>query len=324
MRSNTKKDQEVIEITSVLCTKSAFLNFRGYLEEGKRILKDAIKACEKIGELRHKGVFLGSIGIAYELQGNKQKAIHFYNLALEISKEPQVNNSSDRARWHHHLGMIYLTNDIDTATEYLETSLKDYTEAGDDWRIGFGIGYLGHVYSATGDANRAIEAYQQALEKVQNDKNQEGIFLYFIGVSHRYLGNLIKAVDFIKQSIEVFEKTGNDRFANRARSDLGLSHYTLGEMELAEQYFQEVFEQSRDPLTRVRATANMALRHRYVGDLQTAEEIFLEALEGYRGLFDKRGEADVLANLGVTYRYMGLNEKAIEVHEEAFCTPYRN
>ena len=331
-----RKHKHITEFATALCTNSAFLNFRSYLEDARLILGAAVVASERLHDLRKQGVYTGSIGIALDLDGQVSEAVKYYSEALAISKEPDVNNKSDQARWHHHLGMVFLNNDIELATQHLQESLNCYRESGDTWRIGYSIGYLGQVYRAKGDENRAILEYQKALKEARTleDKNQEGTFLYFIGVSYRYLGNPAKAIEFFRQSIKAFETSGNDRVKNEALSDLGLCHYTLGEMAEAERHFTQVLENLRrngqEPMRvsdnvdqertalRARATANIALSHRYVGKLQKAETKFKEALEDYRFLKDRRNEADVLANLGITYRYMGQNHLAIRMHEEAY------
>jgi len=129
---------------------------------------------------------LGNLGIAYYRLGQVEKAIQYYEQALDIDKE-----IGDRRNEGNALGNLgdayYRLGQVEKAIQYYEQALDIAKEIGDRRGEGNALGNLGNAYYSLGyrlgQVEKAIQYYEQALDiaKEIGDRRGEGADLNNLG-----------------------------------------------------------------------------------------------------------------------------------------------
>jgi tetratricopeptide (TPR) repeat protein len=141
------------------------------------------------------------------------------------------------------------------------------------------------VYHATGQPQRALELYEQALPIT------------------REVGDRVGEATTLNNMAGVYQATGQPKQA------LELYEQTLPLM-------REVGNRAGEAIT----LNNMALVYQAAGQLQRALELYEQALLIRRDVGDRAGEASTLANIAdVLYRYLNRSQEAITKMEEAIA-----
>jgi tetratricopeptide (TPR) repeat protein len=99
---------------------------------------------------------LTSLGIAYDSQGEYNKAIEYHQQSLVIKQE--IGDRSGIAKSFNNLGNAYDSlGEYNKAIEYHQQSLKIFQEIGDRSGIATSLGNLGNAYDSLGEYQQAIE-----------------------------------------------------------------------------------------------------------------------------------------------------------------------
>ena len=192
------------------------------------------------------------------------------------------------------------------------------------------VNALGSTYSDLGDANKAIECYEKALEidlKVFGDQHPNvGTYYNNLGGAYRDLGDANKAIEYFEKALEIDLKVFGDQHPNVATryNNLGSTYRALGDANKAIEYYEKALEihlkvfgdQHPNVAT---TTNNLGLAYRDLGDANKAIEYFEKALEIDLKVFGDQ-HPDVATdynNLGGAYRALGDANKAIEYYEKA-------
>ncbi|VEP15844.1 Tetratricopeptide repeat protein (fragment) [Hyella patelloides LEGE 07179] len=132
-----------------------------------------------------------SLGNAYGSLGQYQRAIDYYQQALEIARD-----IGDREYEGHSLGNLGLAYGYE----------------------GHSLGSLGNVYSSLGKYQRAIDYYQQALEIAQDigDRGHEGRSLGNLGLAYGSLGEYQRAIDYHQQALKIARDIGDREYEGRS------------------------------------------------------------------------------------------------------------
>ena len=106
---------------------------------------------------------LGNLGNNYYSLGEMEKAIRYYEKALEITQE--IGDKRNKGRWIGCIGLAYRAlGEMRKAIEYHEKALKIAQEIGDRQNEGKSLGNLGAVYYDLSEWKRAIDYYEAARE----------------------------------------------------------------------------------------------------------------------------------------------------------------
>ena len=106
-----------------------------------------------------------NIGMVYDSKGELDKALEFYNKALEIQKE-KAPNSLDLAGSYNNIGLVYRQKgELDKALEFYNKALEITKEkAPNSLDLAASYNNIGLVYRQKGDAARAEEYLKKAEE----------------------------------------------------------------------------------------------------------------------------------------------------------------
>jgi tetratricopeptide (TPR) repeat protein len=161
---------------------------------------------------------LGKLGILHYSLGEVQRAIEYYQQALEIARE--IGDRRGEGADLGNLGNAYSDlGEVQRAIEYYQQALEIAREIGDRRGEGNHLGNLGLAYRDLGEVQRAIEYYQQALEIAREigDRRNEGIWSWNLGFLYED-SDPARAVELMQVCVDYEREIGHpDAEADAAR-----------------------------------------------------------------------------------------------------------
>jgi tetratricopeptide (TPR) repeat protein len=132
---------------------------------------------------------VGNLGSAYGRMGQFQRAITFYEQALQLARERQ--DRGGQGTWLGNLASC--VSDVGQnarATEYLEEALAICREVGDRKGEASALATMGCLCSEIGQCTRAVEYTEQALRIAREieSRDNEALYLDNLGESYGFLG----------------------------------------------------------------------------------------------------------------------------------------
>lgn len=174
----------------------------------------------------------------------------------------------------------------------------------------------------TGNYGKAV-TYQRQLLDVLGDQasaEERSEALYRLGILYSRLEEFEPALQHLQQAIELWTQQEQlDRLAEGIgtlgviRENMGAYSDALRDFTRSHELYQEIGE-----------IGDVASQHRRIGRIyylrlaryEQARQSFLAALTTYQSLDDRRGEAETLFEIGLTYEKMGLFEEADKRYQE--------
>ena len=181
---------------------------------------------------------------------------------------------------------------------------------------------LGILYRSLGEALRAIEFYQQALEIARQigDRHGEGAILGSLGIACKDLGDMKRAIEFYQQALEIARQVGDRRAESAWLGHQGLAYWNLSKVQRAINLYEQALEITREIGDRRGEGAwlgNLGIAHARRGEAQRAIEFYQQALDIARQIDDRRSVGVHLRDLGQAYAILGDLQRAIELNEQA-------
>jgi tetratricopeptide (TPR) repeat protein len=200
------------------------------------------------------------------------------------------------------------------------------------WAIGDQEGYL----DMQGHWAERVSALQAGLvaARALEDRDIEGAFLYNLGNAYSDLGQADQAIEFYEQSLVIAREVGDRQGEGIGLGELGNVYGGLGHWERAVEYYNRALAIAREicaastqgsqKWTAARRSegdqlGNIGLAYRALGQVARAIEYHEQALAIYRMFGDQRGEAHQLSNLGNAYHKLEQVERAIKYHQQALA-----
>ena len=160
------------------------------------------------------------------------------------------------------------------------------------------------TWERLGDLDKAGSEMREARDLAEAAQNQRllGLSLKQLGVIAEDKGEFEKARIFHKNALAIFQKIGQQRQVARTLESLGNIDYEQERLAEAKRYYEdalridrEISASSGDTGSDLGSIANVLDS---LGDLVGATQMQEQSLKGFREASDKRGESDVLLNLG--------------------------
>lgn len=236
---------------------------------------------DKIEDKQLNSVNANNLGLCYSSLGRYDKAIEYYQRALELDGE--LNARGDIAVTMANLGTVYSNKgDIRRAIEYQEHALEIFKELGFRRNEGITVSLLGQNYHTLGQPEKAADCYHEALQIAREVGNLvgEGVCLSNLGNIYYDMGFPAKALDAYQQALRIAREVGDRRSEGGNLNNIGNIYSSLGDLPKSLEYYDQA--------------------------LSIAREIGDRASEGYR-----------LANIGDLYTLLGNYDKGIEYHQQA-------
>ena len=268
-------------------------------EDVARSVNRRIKEALEIGEwskkdeafLQSVSVLLNNMAGVYQEQGDYDKALEYYDKALEVRERVLGSGHPDTATTYNNMALVYKEQgDYDKALEYYDKALevRERVLGSDHPSTAKTYNNMAVVYQEQGDYDKALEYYDKALE-----------------VSERVLGS------------------GHPSTATTYNNMAGV-YQAQGDYEKALEYYGKALEIvervfGSDHPYPATTYNNMALVYRYQGDYDKALEYYDKALEVSERVLGSghQDTAKTYNNMAVVYEAQGEYEKALKYYEKA-------
>ena len=153
---------------------------------------------------------------------------------------------------------------------------------------------------------------------MDNQHRSGGVYIRH-GRDFRLLGDNKKAIEYLKNHLEIAIEIGDWRREGRAYGNLGIAYKTLGHYPKAIEYHEKHLKLAIEIGDRVgegRAYGNLGNAYQSLGDYQKAIKCHEKRLKIAIKIGDRGGEGRTYGNLGNAYQSLGDYQKAIEYHEK--------
>jgi tetratricopeptide (TPR) repeat protein len=183
------------------------------------------------------------------------------------------------------------------------------------------LGQLGNAYIWSGQAQRALECYEQALEvgRALDNPTFEATTLGNIGMAYGHLGRMDASIVYIEKQRDIAEKINDDRLQNLALNNLGIAYAKIGNNTLASAAYRQslsLAEQRSDFLLQSYTLNGLGCVYRQVGQTHEGLRCHQESLRIKRVLGDQRGIVNSLVNIALIYLDLNDPKLAIEHCQE--------
>jgi tetratricopeptide (TPR) repeat protein len=223
----------------------------GNTEEARANIDEAIERFRDVGDRRSEGVQVGNLGVLHRRLGNLDRTRELYAEALEIHGE-----TGDRRREGVMLGNLgvlqYHLGDLGSAFDLYDRSLTVAREVGDRLTEATALANIGLVYTELSQYDDALGLFHQALalNRDAGERSGEGCDAGFLGALHHLQGDLEKARDHYRRSLELLDREVERRYAGSFLSWAAACEAELGHVEVATTLFEEseeCLESAGDP-----------------------------------------------------------------------------
>lgn len=260
-----------------------YYEFRGYIAKGQSLrLKgdlplslDNFYRANEIARKIDDPLIIGDVELniadVFQVMGNYENAIHYYQSSLSLMRE---GNSINLPNGLINLGDTYnLLNKPDSALIFLQEAEELMKSRKDDLGIAYSQGNIGISYALKG-RNQVAEDYMNSAVAILTELGDYyGISAYLNYISEVYLeqGNYNSALSFAMQSLDIAQEFGLKEQLSDANLKIAQIYETLGDTISTYKYFKEHVAY-KDSLTNIVSVQKMA-------DIRTDFEVSQKQLE---------------------------------------------
>ncbi len=192
--------------------------------------------------------YRNNLGTVWNAKGKYDKAIEYYEKALESGLKAFGEDHPDVATYRNNLGSAWKAKgEYDKAIEYYEKALKsDVKTFGEDHpKVATRWNNLGEVWRAKGKYDKAIEYYEKALgsdlKSFDEDHPKIAAYRNNLGVAWSAKGEYDKAIEYLEKALKSDLKTFGENHPNVAAygNNLGTALHSNGEYDKAIEYLEK-------------------------------------------------------------------------------------
>lgn len=215
-------------------------------------------------------------------------------------------------------------DDPEQALEYAEEGIAFSNQI--SFSEGEIVGYLnkGNIHRKLSEFEKAIEAYQKALQISQASNDFIGIAKAFngLGIVYNLLGDYDKSLEAFLKALKTYEENNDKTGTADALNNIGIHHMYLGNFSEALDYYLQALDLRRE----IGNIRDIAASLNNIGDVysdldkpDSALQYLLEALE----FQEEYGSNDLLfalnINIGLLYNDLNSHNKAMEYYQEGLA-----
>lgn len=199
-------------------------------------------------EYSNAATYRNNLGAAWNAKGNYDKAIEYYEKALNSDLKNYGEDHPNVATYRNNLGATWKAKgEYDKAIEYYEMALNsDLKNFGENHpKVATRWNNLGEVWRAKGKYDKAIGYYEKALNSDLKSfgENHPNIAAHRnnLGVAWNAKGEHDKAIEYIEKALKSDLKTFGENHSNVAtyRNNLGTAFNAKGEYDKAIEYLEK-------------------------------------------------------------------------------------
>jgi len=222
----SKSDTQQIRLLNKIVLQGIKINPASYLEQ---YAETGMKLAIKMKWDRAIAVFHNSFGDIYSNEEKRDKAIHEYEMALDIQKK--IKDSFNICISQNNIGVVYQHNGNYTkAIEYFTLTVKLAESFNNTYLLALGYANIATVYIDQGNYEKALSYLQQSLLFREKDEDTENIASTVQNIGDVYLRkkDTAKAAFYYNQALNTFQQTENKEGLAQAYGSLaGLSNDSL-------------------------------------------------------------------------------------------------
>lgn len=191
-------------------------------------------------DMMGKGTTLHNIAVAYHNLGENQKALEYYNRALEVWKT--IGNKTREAMTILGTGQIYSDlGESQKAFDYFDQALGISEKARDNVGKAAILNCIGGLHYVLRNYDKALHYYTRALSinKAIHDGDGEAQVRNNIGLVHANLGNNRKALEYYDKALRLQMAIGNKSGQGTTLNNMGLAYRGIGDNQKAVRYYNE-------------------------------------------------------------------------------------
>ena len=192
--------------------------------------------------------YRNNLGASWNGKGNYDKAIEYYENALQSDLENFGEDHPNVATYRNNLGATWKAKGkYDKAIEYYEMALKsDLNNFGENHpKVATRWNNLGEAWRAKGEYDKAIGYYEKALESDLNNFGEDhpniAAYRNNLGVAWNAKGEHDKAIEYLEKALKSDIKTFGEKHSNVAtyRNNLGTALNAKGEYDKAIEHLEK-------------------------------------------------------------------------------------
>ncbi len=183
--------------------------------------QQAIKIQREIGNRQSEGISLNNLAFAYMRSENYVEAEKFYKQSLEIKREDESpRGQRSVAVTLNNLGRTFsLKGETEKGIELLQQALDLRRKIDDRWGVANSLLNLGRVRIDVGKKDDGFTNIEEAnlRAKTLGDRRMEAESLYLLAVSEENRGNLEKAIENVRNGLEIVEQIRGELVGSTVR-----------------------------------------------------------------------------------------------------------
>ncbi|MBI4931738.1 MAG: tetratricopeptide repeat protein [Bacteroidetes bacterium] len=221
--------------------------YQGIFEKALENYLQSLRLLEKGNGKKNKvGLVTANIGIVYYNLNNFDKAIEYYNRALQISIE--TADSSGMATCCSNLGNVFKDKlEYNKSENYFKKAIAIFENLGETYGLANCYANIGAVKMRNKNYPEAIGYYMRAMDIYKELKSDDGIAtVYFdLGGINLEMKKYRKAIDYLNQSIDIAKKIGAKNRIMEGYSVLHEVYFEMNDLKNAYKYMN-LFMQVKD------------------------------------------------------------------------------
>ncbi|MEM7129549.1 MAG: tetratricopeptide repeat protein [Chloroflexota bacterium] len=277
--------------------------------------------------------YVESLYLFYELQGLLQEGAEAFRYAL--AQFATLNNTLPDTEQQYALGQLFARcggleirlGCHDEGISLMQQSEKILRGLGPKANRALArvLSHLGQEIHRKGDEQTSIQLLQESLQLSRDvdDEWMMGLTWLRLGQVAEFQGKYVEAEPYFHQSIDIYQRVGEQRFRAFALNNQGRVAYAMGEYERAKRLIStahQIREELGDQVGTAYSHLDAGKLATLVGDYSEAKMTIEKALQSSKELGERDLVARCLNALGVVSRLQGELGQAEEHHQTSFTT----
>jgi tetratricopeptide (TPR) repeat protein len=257
----------LVAITEECEADEIFDNASKAVELADHVLKEGnfVNGASKYSVLYTKSLALNNVGVYYNIEGNYDKALEYFERSLKIRED--MADKMGITESLNNIGLIYNTmGDITKALDYYGRSLKLKERIADKEGIATLLNNIAVIYYRQGDLINSLEYHKKSLKISESlgDKTSVGESLSNIAIIFQKEGKFNEALDYCNKSLKIAEEFGEKQNMAVALNNIGNLLLNQKKVDEALPYYKRSLKIKRemgDKRGIAYAFANLGLLH---------------------------------------------------------------
>ncbi|CAF0785941.1 unnamed protein product [Adineta steineri] len=288
---------------------------------------------EQTSDESEKAYYYHHLGYVKNDQGDYEKAIWYYEQAVEIRQKTLPSNHPDLATSYNNIGSVYnRIGEYLKALSYYEKALeiRETFLPSSHPDLASSYNNIGSVYNRMGEYSKALSFYDKALEIYQKTllSNHPHLAISYNNISNVYdnMGEYSKALSFYEKALEIREKFLPSYHPDLASlyNNIGSVYNRMGEYSNALSFYEKTLEilekalPSNHPYLAI-SYNNIGLVYNNMGEYSKALSYYEKDVEICQKTFRSNRPSLAISynNIGLVYNKMGEYSKALSYYEKA-------